>query len=269
MARYRILIEYDGKNYAGWQFQAGQRTVQGAIEEAIKGFSGEEVRISGAGRTDAGVHAFGQVAHFDLARDWPAHTVANALNALLALADDRIAILDAARAADDFHSRFSATGRSYLYRILNRRAPGALEHDRAWSVTRHLDIDAMNLAAQELVGTHDFTTFRSAHCQSKSPVKTLDRLEVSRKGELVEIRTSARSFLHNQVRSIAGTLKLVGVGKWSPADVASALEVRDRKACGPVAPAAGLFLLGVEYPAAHMIWPSSSVTSTEAAPMPR
>ncbi len=248
MARYRLLIEYDGTPYAGWQFQDRQPTVQGAIEQAVAAFSGEEARVTGAGRTDAGVHALAQVAHVDLVRDWPEETVRNALNAKLALAGDRIAILDAARAAPDFHARFSASARHYLYRILCRRARPALCQDRVWWVARPLDVEAMHEAAQLLVGRHDFTTFRSVHCQSASPVKTLDRLDVRRAGEIVEIRASARSFLHNQVRSLAGTLKLVGEGKWRKEDVLAAIAARDRKACGPVAPAAGLYLVAVDYP---------------------
>lgn len=250
MPRYRILIEYDGTNYSGWQYQDGQPSVQGAIERAIESFSSEQVRVAGAGRTDSQVHALGQVAHFDLSRDWPEQTIANALNAKLRLAGEAIAILDASRTVGDFHARFSASARHYLYRILSRGAPPALEINRVWWVPRRLDPAVMKEAARHLVGLHDFTTFRSAHCQARSPLKTLDRLEVTRNGDLIEIRASARSFLHNQVRSLVGTLKLAGEGKWSPQDVAAALEARDRKACGPVAPAAGLFLVGVDYPGA-------------------
>lgn len=249
MPRYRLDIEYDGSAFAGWQRQAGQRSVQEAIEDAIKAFSGDEVSIRGAGRTDAGVHAAGQVAHVDLARDWPADRVRDALNAHLGLADDAVAILAARKIGVDFDARFSATARHYLYRIVNRRARLALEAKRAWWVPKRLDAAAMHEAAQHLVGRHDFTTFRSAHCQANSPLRTLDRLDVTRDGDLIEIRASARSFLHNQVRSMTGTLKRVGEGGWTPLDVKEALEAADRSRCGPVAPPDGLYLVKVDYPA--------------------
>jgi tRNA pseudouridine38-40 synthase len=245
--RYRITVEYDGTAYSGWQLQSGQHTVQAAIEQAIKAFCGEDVRPGVAGRTDAGVHATGQVAHFDLARDWPAQTVANAINAKLRLAGETVVVLEAERAPDTFDARFSARGRHYLYRIVNRTPPLAIERNQAWWVKQPLDEKAMQRAADRLLGTHDFTTFRSAHCQSKSPVKTLDRLDVIRNGTLIEIRASARSFLHNQVRSLAGTLRMAGDGSWSADDVEDALKARDRKACGPVAPPHGLYLIGVDY----------------------
>lgn len=248
MPRYRLDIEYDGGAYAGWQRQAGQHSVQAAIEEAILAFCGEAVAVRGAGRTDAGVHATGQVAHVDLARAWPAGTVAGALNAHLAAAGERTAILAAAEVGQDFDARFSATARHYLYRIVNRRAPLALEHGKAWRVPKPLDAEAMHWAAQRLLGRHDFTTFRSAHCQARSPVRTLDRLDVTRSGEVIEIRASARSFLHNQVRSMVGSLKQVGEGRWSADDLAAALEARDRSACGQVAPPDGLYLIRVDYP---------------------
>jgi len=247
MPRYRLTIEYDGTPYAGWQRQENGASVQAAIEQAVLAFCGEDVRIRGAGRTDAGVHALGQVAHVDLERDWPADTVRDALNAHLVKAGQTVVILGAERAADDFDARFSATARHYLYRIVNRRAPLAVEKHRAWWVPRQLDQEAMHAAAQALVGRHDFTTFRSVQCQAKSPIKTLDRLDVARYGETVEIRASARSFLHNQVRSLAGTLKQVGEGRWSARDVKDALEARNRAACGPVAPPDGLYLLRVDY----------------------
>lgn len=247
MPRYRITVEYDGTAYSGWQLQSGQHTVQAAIETAIKAFCGEDVRPGVAGRTDAGVHATGQVAHFDLTKDWKAETVANAINAKLRLANETVVVLDAARVADDFDARFSARGRHYLYRIINRIPPLAIERNQAWWVKHPLDIDVMQQAADRLLGTHDFTTFRSAHCQAKSPIKTLDRLDVSRSGNLIEIRASARSFLHNQVRSLAGTLKMAGEGAWTAENVESALLARDRKACGPVAPPYGLYLIGVDY----------------------
>ena len=245
MPRFRLLIEYDGGPFVGWQRQANGRSVQQAIEEAVESFCGEAVRIGGAGRTDAGVHASGQVAHLDLARDWPDDTVRDALNAHLR--PEPVAILAAARVADGFDARHSATARHYRYLIVNRRAPLALERGKAWHVARPLDHAAMHEAAQALVGHHDFTTFRSTECQSASPVKTLDRLEVSRDGERIVIEASARSFLHNQVRSMVGSLKLVGEGRWTTKDLAAALAARDRRACGPVAPPDGLWLVRVDY----------------------
>jgi tRNA pseudouridine38-40 synthase len=245
--RYRLDIEYDGSPYAGWQRQDGPHSVQAALEQAIAAFSGEQVTLRGAGRTDAGVHDLGQVAHFDLARDWPADTVRDAVNAHLASAGEMVAVLAAAIVADDFDSRFSALRRHYLYRVVNRRAPLALARRQAWWVPKPLDAEAMHAAAQMLVGKHDFTTFRSVQCQAKSPVRTLDRLEVTRAGEMVEFRATARSFLHNQVRSMVGTLKRVGEGAWSVDDVRRVLEARERSACGPVAPADGLYLVKVDY----------------------
>lgn len=248
MPRYRLDIEYDGSAYAGWQRQKGQPSVQEAIETAIWAFCGEEVSIRGAGRTDAGVHALGQVAHVDLTKDWPADTVRDALNAHLGQAGDMVAILEAGKALDDFDARFWAIGRHYVYRFVNRRARLALEAKRAWWVPKTLNVDAMHQAAQVLIGRHDFTTFRSIHCQAKSPVRTLDRLDVTRSGDHIEIHASARSFLHNQVRSMAGTLKRVGEGAWSAADVKAALDAADRARCGPVAPPDGLYLVSVDYP---------------------
>ena len=245
MPRYKITIEYDGTPFVGWQRQDNGASVQGAIERAIAGFTGEAVTLKGAGRTDAGVHATGQVAHFDLSRDWPVDTVRDAINHHLK--PDPVAVITAEQAPDDFDARFSATRRHYLYRILDRRAPPVLDRDRVWWVARELDWRAMHWAAQALVGNHDFTTFRAAACQSNSPQKTLDRLDVRYQNDCVEIRASARSFLHNQVRSMVGSLKLVGEGKWSEADLRAALEARDRTACGPVAPAAGLYLTKVDY----------------------
>ena len=245
MPRYRMLVEYDGDPYRGFQAQAVLPTVQTAIERAVEAFSGERVTLHGAGRTDTGVHALGQVVHIDLARDWPAATVREAINAHLGR--EPIAILAAELAEPDFHARFSATGRRYLYRILNRRAPPALERGRVWHIKKPIDAEAMHHAAQALVGLHDFTTFRDAACQAKSPVKTLDVVEVSREGEEVRLRFAARSFLHRQVRSITGTLAEVGAGRWSADDVKAALEARSRDACGPVAPAQGLYLAAVEY----------------------
>lgn len=247
MPRYRLDIEYDGRPYAGWQRQAGQHSVQAAIEQAIAGFSGQDVTIRGAGRTDAGVHALGQVAHVDLEKDWPADTVRDAVNAHLRMQGETVSMLAATVVAGDFDARFSAVGRHYLYRIVNRRSPLALDAGKAWLVPKRLDAEAMHVAAQTLVGKHDFTTFRSVQCQAKSPVKTLDRLDVARRGDDIEIRASARSFLHNQVRSMVGSLKRVGEGGWTTADLTAALEARNRAACGPVAPPDGLYLVKVDY----------------------
>ncbi|MGN7751468.1 tRNA pseudouridine(38-40) synthase TruA [Sinorhizobium meliloti] len=247
MPRYRLTVEYDGSDYVGWQRQDNGPSIQGAIEKAVLSLTRETVSIRGAGRTDSGVHARGQVAHLDLTREWKSYTLQNALNAHLALAGERVSILDVAEAPGDFDARFSAIRRHYLYRIVSRRSPLALEARRAWWVPKPLDHDAMHEAAQRLVGHHDFTTFRSAHCQATSPLRTLDRLDVTRAGELIEIRATAQSFLHNQIRSFAGSLKLVGEGKWTPDDLQIALEARDRKACGPVAPPDGLYFMRVDY----------------------
>ncbi|MGA7427710.1 MAG: tRNA pseudouridine(38-40) synthase TruA [Rhodoplanes sp.] len=245
MPRYKLVIEYDGAPFVGWQVQENGVSVQATLEAAVAAFCGESISVRGAGRTDAGVHALGQVAHLDLTREWDADTVRDAINAHLK--PHPIAVLSAEIVAATFDARFSALKRHYLYRIVNRRAPLALEAARAWRVARPLDAQAMNAAAQNLVGRHDFTTFRAAECQAKSPVKTLDRLDVERSGEHVRIHASARSFLHHQVRSMVGSLALVGEGKWSPDDLARALEARNRKACGPVAPPDGLYLVGVDY----------------------
>jgi tRNA pseudouridine38-40 synthase len=245
MPRYRITIEYDGTPFVGWQVQAGGLSVQGTVTAAVAAFCGEQVTLQGAGRTDAGVHALGQVAHFDLAGTPDADTVRDALNAHLR--PHPIAIVRAELVADDFDARFSAKRRHYLYRIVNRRADLTVERGRAWRIARTLDADAMHAAAQRLVGRHDFTTFRAAECQAKTPVKTLDRLDVERRADLVEIRASARSFLHHQVRSMVGSLAWVGEGRWSADDLGAALAARDRAACGQVAPAEGLYLVGVDY----------------------
>ncbi len=245
MTRYKITVEYDGGPFVGWQMQDNGPSVQAALVNAIQGFSGEQVEVRGAGRTDAGVHACGQVAHFDLARDMAPGRIRDAINFHLKPAP--IAVLACAPVAPEFDARFSATRRDYEYLIINRRAPLTLDAGRAWRVPVPLDADAMADAAQVLLGCHDFTTFRSVHCQARSPVKTLDRLDVAREGERIVIRASARSFMHNQVRSIAGSLKLVGEGKWSRDALRAALEARDRSACGPVAPACGLYLAGVGY----------------------
>lgn len=245
MPRYRLTLEYDGRPYCGFQAQDGLPSVQGAVEAAVLAFSGETLRLHAAGRTDSGVHALGQVVHIDLSRDWPAQTVANALNAHLR--DEAIAVLDAAVVPDDWHARFSATGRRYLYRILNRPGPPALDKGRVWHLRRPLDAGAMHAAAQHLVGHHDFTTFRDLGCQAKSPLKTLDLARVRREADEVVLEFAARSFLHRQVRSMAGTLAEVGLGRWTARDVRRALEAKDRAACGPVAPAHGLYLAGVSY----------------------
>ena len=245
MPRYKLLIEYDGVPFAGWQIQADQLTVQGLLTAAIEALSGEKTLVQGAGRTDAGVHARAQVAHVDLVKDWDADTIRDALNAHLR--PHPVAVLAAGRVADDFNARTSAVRRHYLYRIINRRPDLTLEAGRAWRVPRPLDAVAMHAAAQRLVGKHDFTTFRSTECQAKSPVKTLDVLNVERNGDEVYVLALARSFLHNQVRSMVGSLVAVGEGKWSADDLAKALDARDRTACGPVAPPDGLYLMKVDY----------------------
>ena len=245
MPRYKLTIEYDGTPFVGWQVQDNGPSVQGVLTEAIAAFTGERVVVGGAGRTDAGVHALGQVAHVDLAKDWDGDTVRDAIN--FHLRPQPIAVLTAEQVAENFDARFSATERHYLYRIVNRRADLALDQNRAWRVPRPLDADAMHAAAQKLVGRHDFTTFRAAECQAKSPVKTLDQLDVKRDGNAVRISATARSFLHHQVRSIVGSLVHVGEGKWSAEELADALAARDRTRCGQVAPPQGLYLVRVEY----------------------
>ena len=245
MSRYRLTIEYDGTPFAGWQRQDGQPSVQAALEDAIARLGEDKVILFGAGRTDAGVHALGQVAHVDLEKEWTPEKLMGAINAQVR--PDPVSVLDVTVVDEDFHARFSATARHYRFRILDRRPPPALDRNRVWWVPHPLDVDAMHEAARMLVGHHDFTTFRSAQCQSKSPVKTLDRLEVVREGAEVVVYASARSFLHNQVRSLVGTLKLAGEGKWSVADVRAALDAADRSACGPVAPPDGLYLVSVDY----------------------
>ena len=245
MPRYRLLIEYDGGPYRGWQSQANGPSVQDAIEAAVTKFCGEAARLTAAGRTDTGVHATGQVAHLDLAKAWPAKTVQEAVNAHLV--PHPIVILAAEIAADDFHARFSAKGRRYLYRILHGRPRPALEHGRVWWIQRRLDVDVMAEAAKALVGRHDFTTFRDAQCQAQSPVKTLDEASVRAVGEEVHLEFAARSFLHRQVRSMTGSLVEVGLGRWRAGEVAEALAAADRTRCGTVAPPEGLYLTGVEY----------------------
>ena len=249
MPRYKLIIEYDGGPFVGWQRQENGRSVQQAIEEAVVAFAQESAIVKGAGRTDAGVHALGQVAHLDLNRDWPADTVRDALNAHLRPAP--VVVLSAEAVGPGFDARFSATARHYLYRISDRRAPPALDAGRVWHVAGRLDADAMHRAAQALVGRHDFTTFRAAECQAKSPVKTLDRLDVSRAGGEIAVRAGARSFLHHQVRSMVGTLKKIGEGRWPVAAAGEVLAARDRARAGPVAPAHGLYLVAVDYSGAE------------------
>ncbi len=245
MPRYKLTIEYDGTNFVGWQSQADGGSVQDVLEAGFKGFCGQDIRVNGAGRTDAGVHALGQVAHVDLPEPVRTDTLRDAVNAHMR--PHPVAIVEAEEVGGDFEARFSALRRHYMYRIVNRRAPLTLDRGQAWLVHKPLDAEAMHSAAQLLIGKHDFTTFRSMQCQAKSPVKTLDELSVSRYGEEIEIVARARSFLHNQVRSLVGSLKLVGEGKWSARDLDRALKARDRAACGPVAPPDGLYLLKVDY----------------------
>jgi tRNA pseudouridine38-40 synthase len=243
--RYKLTLEYDGTGLVGWQRQPNGLSVQAALEAAVAKLSGERVTVHGAGRTDAGVHALAQVAHLDLGREYPAETIRSALNHHLR--PSAISVLAAEEVAGNFHARLSATGRVYRYRILNRRPPPMLDRMRVWHVPSPLDLTAMQEGARHLVGRHDFSTFRDSLCQSKSPVKTLDALEVSRAGEEIHIEARARSFLHHQVRNMAGTLKLVGLRQWRPEDVAKALDARDRRAGGPTAPAAGLYLVEISY----------------------
>lgn len=247
MPRYKLVVEYDGTPFTGWQHQTNGLSVQQAVEEAIERFAGEKVRIHCAGRTDSGVHATHQVVHVDLAKEWRPDTVRDATNAHLKPAP--VAILSAEPAPETFSARLSAVKRHYLYRILNRRAPAALDLNRVWHVAWKLDADAMHEAAQSLVGRHDFTTFRAAECQANSPIRTLDRLDVEKIDDEIRIYASARSFLHHQVRSMVGTLERVGAGRWAVEDVRKALDACDRKRCGPMAPSTGLFLIGVDYPA--------------------
>jgi tRNA pseudouridine38-40 synthase len=245
MARWKLTLEYDGGPFSGWQRQENGPSIQASLEEAIFKFCAESVTVAGAGRTDAGVHALGQVAHADIAKAVTPDKLRDALNAHLRPAP--IAVLRAEEVAPEFHARFDATARHYLYRIVNRRSPLTLDRGHAWAVQIALDAEAMHAGAQHLIGNHDFTTFRATECQAKSPVKTLDRFSVSRHGEEIAIEASARSFLHHQVRSMVGSLKLVGEGKWLPVDMKRALAARDRAACGPVSPPDGLYLVRVDY----------------------
>ena len=245
MPRYKLTIEYDGTAYFGWQVQDHAITVQGELMKAVEAFSGERASVNGAGRTDTGVHATGQVAHLDLAKEWETDVVRDAINATLR--PNLIAVISAERVTDDFEARYGAIKRHYLYRLIARRADLALERDRVWRVPRPLNVEEMHEAAQRLVGKHDFTTFRATECQAKSPVKTLDQLNVSRAGNEIHVTASARSFLHHQVRSMVGTLVQVGDGKMTADDLARVLAACDRTQCGPVAPSCGLYLVGVDY----------------------
>ncbi len=263
MPRTKLTLEYDGTPFVGWQRQADGLSVQGVLEDAVFAFTGERPGVRGAGRTDAGVHASGQVAHLDLSRDWPADRIRDALNAHLR--PHPVAVLQVERVADDFDARFSAIGRRYRYLVLDRRAPPALDRHRVWHVPRRLDAEAMHAAAQGLLGRHDFTTFRAAACQAKSPVRTLDVLSVAREGDgdRIVVEAAARSFLHNQVRSLVGSLVQVGEGRWSGADLRAALDARDRARCGPVAPPDGLCLTGVVYPEAGELVPEAGADGDE------
>jgi tRNA pseudouridine38-40 synthase len=245
MPRYRFTLEYHGGPFVGWQRQENGRSVQGVLEAALSGLDGRAVTVIGAGRTDAGVHARGQVAHADIDRDWDTRRLAAALNHHLR--PHPVAVLAAGAAAPDFHARFDAIARAYVYRLVDRAAPLAIDAGLAWRVPVPLDVDAMGEAAAHLVGRHDFTTFRAGQCQALSPVKTLDSLTVCRTAGGVEVTARARSFLHNQVRSMVGTLVKVGMGRWAPDRVAEALAARDRARCGPVAPPDGLYLEAVSY----------------------
>lgn len=253
MARYKLTLEYDGKAYAGWQKQDHMPSIQQSIEEALFAFCGEPVEVHGAGRTDAGVHAAAQVAHIDLNCERDPYNIMQGINFYLfgghseTPNHNRIAITQVEKTGDDFHARFSAVRRHYVYRIINRRARLALEAGRAWHISEPLNEVAMNEAAQQLLGQHDFTSFRDTQCQAKSPLKTLDHMRVWRNGELILIETNARSFLHHQVRIMVGTLAMVGKGKWQPADVKTALEAKNRAAAGPTAPPDGLYLTKVDY----------------------
>jgi tRNA pseudouridine38-40 synthase len=245
MQRFRLTLEYDGSAFVGWQRQDNGPSVQSAVEDALVALTGERATVTGAGRTDAGVHALGQVAHFDLEKAFTSEKLRDGLNHYLRPAP--ICVLAASEAGGDFHARFSASARHYCYRILCRRAPPVIERGRVWHIVRDLDWRTMHVAAQALVGQHDFTTFRAAECQAPSPVKTLDRLDVRHEAGEIRIEASARSFLHHQVRSMVGSLKLVGEGKWRPETVREILNARDRSACGPVAPPEGLYLVRVDY----------------------
>jgi len=245
VTRWKLTIEYDGRPFSGWQRQSEAPSVQGALEEAIFGFSGERVTVNGAGRTDAGVHARGQVAHIDLAKETTGKTICDALNAHLRPLP--VAVISAEAVGDDFEARFGAIRRAYRYEIVNRRAPLTVDAGLAWHVHAPLDAETMQAGAQHLTGKHDFTTFRASQCQAKSPVRTVDAIIVTREGETIVIEVAARSFLHSQIRAFAGSLKLVGEGRWPPDEIAAALAATDRARCGPTAPPDGLYLMQVDY----------------------
>lgn len=245
MPRYKLTIEYDGTDYAGWQRQDDAPSVQQAIETAIYKFAQESVTLHCAGRTDAGVHALGQCAHFDMEKDRDTYSVREGLNVYLL--PQPVAIVSAEKVGEDFHARFSAKERSYVYRIVNRPSRLALDANRAWQIHGELDTDAMHQAAQRLLGTHDFTSFRASECQAKSPVKTLDQLDVVRDGEEVRVHARAQSFLHHMVRNLVGSLAMIGQGKWTAENLINAMEAKDRRAAGPTAPAQGLYFVGVKY----------------------
>ena len=247
MIRYKITVEYDGTNLLGWQRQLDGPSVQEHLEDALFAFSGTKTEVSGAGRTDAGVHALKQVAHFDLEKEWDIFRLREAYNAHLRLREAPVSVLEVEKVSNDFHARFSAKGRGYIYRILNRKAPPALEKNRLWWVPFPLDVEKMRQGAQYLLGHHDFTSFRAVACQAKSPIKTLDKLDISQQGDEIIFTVEARSFLHHQVRNMVGTLKEVGDGKRQPEDIKTILEAKDRKAAGSTAPACGLYLNKVEY----------------------
>lgn len=245
MPRYKLTLEYDGTPFVGWQRQANGLSVQQVVEDAVRAFAGEQVTVFGSGRTDAGVHALGQVGHITLSKAHSVETVRKAINQHMV--PHAVSVLDVQQVDDDFHARFSAAGRSYRYCIVNRRARLTLMRERAWHVPVPLDAEAMHQAGQDLLGKHDFTTFRSARCQAKSPLKTLDELSVERRGDEIWLYTRAQSFMHNQVRAMVGSLKMVGEGKWPQSRVAEALAARDRAACGPTAPACGLYFDSVTF----------------------
>ncbi len=245
MPRYKLTLEYHGSPFIGWQRQASGLSVQGVIEDALRKLEPDTAGVIGAGRTDAGVHATGQVAHCDMIGDWDPFRLSEALN--YHMKPNPVGVTAAELVPDDFHARFSAIRRHYLYRVIARRAPLALERGLAWRVVAPLDVPAMKQAAKALIGNHDFTTFRSVHCQAKSPVKTLDAIDITQTGPEIQFRLHARSFLHNQVRSLVGTLERVGAGKWPPGQVSEALHAKDRTACGQVAPPDGLYLTQVDY----------------------
>ncbi len=245
MTRWRLTVEFDGGPFVGWQRQGIGESVQAVLERAIGQMTGEAVAVHGAGRTDAGVHALAMAAHVDIAKPLTEHRLREGINALVRPAP--VSVTAVAPVADDWHARFSCSGRRYLYRILNRRAPPAVERGKVWHIAHPLDADAMAEGAARLVGEHDFTTFRSVHCQSKSPVKTLDLLEVERVGEEIHVQAAARSFLHHQVRSMVGCLALVGRGQWSAGEITAALEARDRAALGLNAPPQGLYFVAATY----------------------